>query len=354
MSFDIKEDIFMANPDHIDQDPVHLNQENMRMFDQQQHYNYYAPNGYMAPVEYGGHWSPNTINDLVAAAHPGYGANSDYQGSGTGDEMHSHHMNMMMEKSSISTVSLPSYGGQMMMPASAASVADVSGRMKGEVSPDADPGKKKSKAKKQFLTDQELLLMDRHDSELNDHELTIKKKAQNRLAQRAFRERKEFKLKELENKLLQSEEERQKLLEKLDEIKLQFISVRTENRFLRSAESSSAAPGFGTAPIETSKFVFPQSQQEFISEMVGGTGHNVNQDTINKVYEEPQNPGRKVLAIGAVWDYLQIKAEEEQFENVDMMEVMTLLKGNESCHGYGPAYPLDLVESVLRQVAECH
>ena len=47
----------------------------------------------------------------------------------------------------------------------------------------------------------------------------MKRKAQNRAAQRAFRERKESKLKELEAKLLASEEERQKLLDELEQIK---------------------------------------------------------------------------------------------------------------------------------------
>lgn len=352
MSFHIKEDIFLPNPDPCDQDPIHLNQENIRIFGDQQKLNYFAPNGYVSPLEFGNQWSPNGVNGL-GMGQP-YAMNSDYHESATSDDMGSNHAAILMEKSSISSVSLPTYGGQgNVFPGGAIMAGDASSGTKGDFSPNGDPSNKKTKPKKQFLSDLEMLLMDKQDSQLSEQELTIKKKAQNRLAQRAFRERKEFKLKELENKLLQSEEERQKLLEKLDEIKLQFISVRTENRFLRSTEPSSGPRGFGGA-VESSSFVFPQSQQEFISEMVGETNHNVNQETINKVYEEPQNPGRKVLAIGAVWDYLQIKAEEEEFENVDMMEVMSLLKGNEACHGYGPAYPLDMVESALCQVAGYH
>lgn len=210
---------------------------------------------------------------------------------------------------------------------------------------------KKSRAK--LLDEKEQALMEKDDSELTEDELAIKKKAQNRLAQRAFRERKETKLKELENKLLQSEEERQKLLEKLDSIRLQYITVRTENNFLRSGESAAALPpASAAASLTQPKFSFPKTQSEFINEMVGD--HPVDPETINKVYENPQNTGSKVLAVGAVWDYLQIKSENNGYENVDLAEVMQLLRGKERCHGYGPAYPLELVDQAINQIRDAN
>lgn len=216
-----------------------------------------------------------------------------------------------------------------------------------EVAPRVAKAKRPAKSKKPLLDELEAELMEKDDEYLTEEQIAIKRKAQNRLAQRAFRERKEMKLKELEQKLLQSEDERQKLLEKLDDIKSKYISIQTENSLLRST----GEPHAGGAQMNESRFDFPQSQKEFISKMVQGKGHEINPTTVNKVYDEPQNPGRKVLAIGAVWDYLQIKREEEEYENVDLVEAMQLLKGNEVCHGFGPAYPLDLVESVLRQLA---
>lgn len=202
----------------------------------------------------------------------------------------------------------------------------------------------KSKPKKpraRILTDREEAVMNKDDLELNDEELKIKKKAHNRLAQRAFRERKRTELKDLETKLLQSEEERQKLLKALQEIK----KAKSEDNL----RQPSADPA-GGVDFENSRFSFPSSQMEFIDQMVDRNKHNVNPDTINKVYEQPENPGRKVLGVGAVWDYLQIKAEEEGYEGVDMYEVMQLLKGNEKCHGYGPAYQLELVNEALERV----
>lgn len=71
----------------------------------------------------------------------------------------------------------------------------------------------------------------RDDSELTEEELQMKRKAQNRAAQRAFRERKESKLKELEAKLLASEEERQKLLDELEQIKSKIFLLPLKMKF---------------------------------------------------------------------------------------------------------------------------
>lgn len=212
------------------------------------------------------------------------------------------------------------------------------------------------KSKKQILDEQDAILINRDDSELNEEELALKRKAQNRAAQRAFRERKETKLKDLEGKLLRSEEERQKLLEELEKIKQQNISIQTENQLLRSGNDANPhsidlfARSAGDN-LHNSKFTFPENQNEFIQSMMEGTGHAINQATVNKIYDEPENPGNKILAVGAVWDYIQIKAEEQE---LDVLEVMKRLRGNERCHGYGPAYPLDLVNQIISQVASGH
>lgn len=200
----------------------------------------------------------------------------------------------------------------------------------------------KRKSKRQLLDEEDAVLIARDDSELTEEELQLKRKAQNRAAQRAFRERKETKLKELEAKLLQSEEERQKLMEQLEIIRKQNLSISTENEILRTNEGSLIA---SKAPVN--KFHFPQSQDDFINEITRGTNHQVKRDSINKVYDNSE--GEKLLALGAVWDYLQIKAEEANLDltTIDFNEVMDKLKGNEKCHGYGPAYPLSLVRQAV-------
>lgn len=221
-----------------------------------------------------------------------------------------------------------------------------------EVAGITKPSKRGStqRSKRQMLDEQDALLIARDDSELTEDELQMKRKAQNRAAQRAFRERKETKLKELEAKLLQSEEERQKLMDQLEIIRKQNISITTENEILRSSGDINGGNAFQTrhshiAPVN--KFDFPKTQDDFIEHVLRGTNHKLKEENKNKVYAD--NEGRKLLALGAVWDYLQIKVEEADldFNSIDFNDVMERLKGAERCHGYGPAYPLDLVDQAI-------
>lgn len=209
--------------------------------------------------------------------------------------------------------------------------------------PQAGDRTTRKRPRRKTLDDVEAALIEKDDALLTEEELTIKKKAQNRLAQRAFRERKETKLKELETRLLHSETERQMLLEQLEQIRSLFVLVHTQNERLRMSHNG----GLDQEPLVS----FPRTQKAFVEHMTKGKAHKVSGDTMNKVYDEPLKPGLKMLGVGAVWDYLQIKREEEKYEDIDMLEVMDLLKGSELCHGFGPAYLLLFVDSTLEQVA---
>lgn len=193
------------------------------------------------------------------------------------------------------------------------------------------------------------------DTELTEEEFQRRKKMQNRNAQRAFRERKETKLKELEAKLLQSENDRQKMMDELDIIRRQNISILAENEVLKgnSALAFNSQNSMSPPPQPSNeRFQFPRSETDFINDMVGGTNHQVKPAYMHKVYDSPDHPGSKTLGIGALWDYLQIKAEEMGLDDgsMDVQMIMQRLRGNERCHGYGPAYPLELVDRVI---AEC-
>ncbi|CAK9441783.1 uncharacterized protein LODBEIA_P56510 [Lodderomyces beijingensis] len=215
----------------------------------------------------------------------------------------------------------------------------------------ANKGRKSAssqKSKKRLLDEQDAILIARDDSELTDEELQLKRKAQNRAAQRAFRERKETKLKELEAKLLQSEGERQRLMEELDNISKQNLSITTENEILKTSDNSNLMT-LSNSNNPVTKFDFPQTQDAFIAEILRGNEHHLKPAYINKVYDDSQ--GKKLLALGAVWDYLQIKAEEANLDSssIDFVQVMEKLRGNEKCHGYGPAYTLESVDQAIRE-----
>lgn len=194
--------------------------------------------------------------------------------------------------------------------------------------------KGKKKTKKQLLEEQDAILLATDDSQLTEDQLQAKKKAQNRAAQRAFRERKETKMKELEMKLNQSESDKQRLMEELEAVRKKTFTIQTENELLRTRGSPSEI-----------EFEFPKNEDDFISQILDGSNHQFNPENKDKVYPSPDN-GKKVLALGAVWDYLLYRSDVDNLE-IDVVEVMNKLKGNEKCHGYGPAYPVELIDQVI-------
>lgn len=196
---------------------------------------------------------------------------------------------------------------------------------------------KKKISKQQLLQQQDALLIQKDDSLLTEDELKIKKKAQNRAAQRAFRERKESKLNDLKSKLAQSELEKQELRRQLSEFQNQQNQSTNEKK-----------PPQYTIP-DTTKFQFPKDENDFVDNLLGDTmpsRYKINRS--KKMYTPPDSDGDKVLVVWAVWDYILYRVEEEDME-LDIIEVMLKLKGHESCHGYGPAYSLKLIDSIIEQ-----
>lgn len=348
----VKDDIC----DYIDQ-PLDLNQENIRLFEQQQHFqhqqqmpmNFHSagtpafnmtPNGMQWQNVNQGlpgnniHGGPYMNNMHPAMAPVSHGPHED------GAFFRSGSVGSNIEKDLNS--SYQQQWGSVNVGVGGGNHTDLSLQSSPPGDSEVKVGDqvKSRRSKSRILSDQEEALLAKDDKELTEEELKIKKKAHNRLAQRAFRERKRTELKDLETKLLQSEEERHKLVRALQDIKLTYASVPSEDSLLRNEVHSAA----------DSHFSFPGSQDEFIDQMVDRKKHNVNPATVNKVYDEPEKPGNKVLAVGAVWDFLQIKAEEDGYEGIDMFDVMQTLRGKETCHGYGPAYKLDYVMEALEKV----
>lgn len=153
-------------------------------------------------------------------------------------------------------------------------------------------------------------------SVLGKEELAQKRKLQNRAAQKAFRDRKSSKMKELENKLIKSEDERHRLIECLDKLK---------------KETS----------LEKSEVVFSKPAELAVDDMIYQTDHIV-ESLLDNQYDDPET-GSKILLLASVWDYLLYKAEQEGIQ-VNILEIMQMLRGNEQCHGFGPGYPVDMID----------
>lgn len=163
-------------------------------------------------------------------------------------------------------------------------------------------------------------------SPVDDVGILAKKKAQNRAAQKAFRERKQLKLEEMSVKLAQTERERAELAKELEKLKYQNALLSSE---------------------QVAKFNFP-STETFIDEMIPQNSPHRNSHLESCVeYHSPES-GEKLLTVAAVWGYVNSIHEQNDDLEIDTMELIRKLRGNEKCHGQGPAYPLSLVNQVIK------
>lgn len=211
-------------------------------------------------------------------------------------------------------------------------------------------------------------------TDVSEEELYLRRKAQNRAAQRAFRERKEGKLKELSGKLEVAEKARLQLEKELDDIKQKNILLGMENQYLQQSKSSigntsitsqnsitsSSSPQLNDKLNTTNtqlqqQFKFPSAtKSDFILGTIGASNLSKHQLTETDLANDSFKVGssyeikeQRVLTISAVWDYLMEFLTLNEDLDVDVSVIMVNLRGKEVCHGFGPAYPLDLVNQII-------
>ncbi|ODV75458.1 bZIP transcription factor CYBJADRAFT_166191 [Cyberlindnera jadinii NRRL Y-1542] len=166
----------------------------------------------------------------------------------------------------------------------------------------------------------------------SEQDLAAKRKAQNRAAQRAFRERKEMKLKELEDKLTKSETDNAELQKQLEKLQKQNIVISTENKLLQKSGGSAV---LSTVDPSTSSFSFP-SEEPLLGKYYKS----------EKQLQNPQIPYEsKRLTIPETWEYLM----EKDDPRINIEDVLERVKGLEVCHRHGPAYPLSLIDDIIRE-----
>ncbi|KAJ4147898.1 hypothetical protein LMH87_002396 [Akanthomyces muscarius] len=183
-----------------------------------------------------------------------------------------------------------------------------------------------------------------------DEDLTpaqSRRKAQNRAAQRAFRERKEKHVKDLETKLASMEAAQQQSSVENERLRRDLQKISTENEILRATSTSQTAhhrpsaspPAVTTGPTE-------YRPTDFYS--------NVLQDHANKLPSHRivvGDDGARLLAAGATWDYI---VGHELFKRglVDVGAVSERLKDKARCDGQGPVFPeKDILEAIEQSVA---
>lgn len=181
-----------------------------------------------------------------------------------------------------------------------------------------------------------------------------KKKAQNRAAQKAFRERKEARLKELEDKLLESEKNRQSLLKEIEELRKANTEINAENRLLlRNGSEKATKSHRDLIDDSNSKYSFP-TKDEFSTSMIlegklddkSAYSPKDNEPVMKHNAQYTDESGRHVLTVPATWEYLYKLSNNRDF---DVTYVMSKLQGQERCHSHGPAYPRTLIDSLVEE-----
>ncbi|KAI5464107.1 hypothetical protein BGZ63DRAFT_421186 [Mariannaea sp. PMI_226] len=156
-----------------------------------------------------------------------------------------------------------------------------------------------------------------------------RRKAQNRAAQRAFRERKEKHVKDLEAKLADLEAAQQKASVENERLKRDLQKMSTENEILRATSggmhkgSTSSEPPSGLVRFNSSEFY-----------------SNVLQNHTNKTPSHrivTADDGERLLAAGATWDFI---INHDLFKRglIDVGDVSDRLKHTARCDGQGPVF----------------
>ncbi|RDW77483.1 hypothetical protein BP6252_05536 [Coleophoma cylindrospora] len=164
-----------------------------------------------------------------------------------------------------------------------------------------------------------------------------RRKAQNRAAQRAFRERKERHVKDLEAKLAALTSSSTNLSTENELLRQQLQRASTENEILRatSQHQHSASPPATSGPMR-------YTPKDFYTDVLEPHDNKTISHRISK-----GEGGERLLAAGATWDYI-INSEQYKRGLVDVGDVSEMLKSQARCDGQGPVFP----ERVIIQAIE--
>jgi hypothetical protein len=170
-----------------------------------------------------------------------------------------------------------------------------------------------------------------------------RRKAQNRAAQRAFRERKERHVKDLEAKLAALEKNSASVAEENERLKLQLQKAATENEILKATSAhnhrGSSEPLPNAGPMR-------YSPTDFYTEVLHA---HENKTPSHRIVTS--DTGERLLAAGATWDYI-IKHPLYIRGLVDVGDVSDRLKKVAKCDGQGPVFEeREIIDAIEKSVA---
>ncbi|KAF4510130.1 hypothetical protein G6O67_002044 [Ophiocordyceps sinensis] len=171
-----------------------------------------------------------------------------------------------------------------------------------------------------------------------------RRKAQNRAAQRAFRERKEKRVKDLEAKLATLEAAQQKSSDENDRLKRDLDKIATENEILRATSalggrrysSLSPEPPGAAGPLQ-------YTPQDFYSSILQG---HASRGPAHRVVASESD--ERLLAVDAAWDFI-ISHDLYKRGLVDVGDVSERLRNMARCDGQEPVFPESTILHVIEQ-----
>ncbi|EEP80668.1 predicted protein [Uncinocarpus reesii 1704] len=171
-----------------------------------------------------------------------------------------------------------------------------------------------------------------------------RRKAQNRAAQRAFRERKERRVRDLEQELSEYKQNVNTLMEDNETLKREIAKVATENEILRATSTANRCAGtdshHDTEPITTGPMKYSPTDYSLCDgESKPKPVHRI------KVHE---TTGEKLLDAAATWDMIVNRLADEDAK-IDVQDVYNRLKGHAICDGTGPVLEESRVKTAIEE-----
>ncbi|KAK3311419.1 uncharacterized protein B0T15DRAFT_74802 [Chaetomium strumarium] len=170
-----------------------------------------------------------------------------------------------------------------------------------------------------------------------------RRKAQNRAAQRAFRERKERHVKELESRLLQLEQAKQEAVSENEKLKRDLQKISTENEILRATSMAAAGAGSPIAAPPTTTGPMSYKPENFFSNVLQGHANKTRSHRI--VMSEK---GERLLAVGATWELI-INHDLCKRGLVNISQVSERLRPQAKCDGQGPVFEEGAIIEAIEQ-----
>ncbi|KAL8380640.1 hypothetical protein RB595_005083 [Gaeumannomyces hyphopodioides] len=174
-----------------------------------------------------------------------------------------------------------------------------------------------------------------------------KRKAQNRAAQRAFRERKERHVKDLEAKLASLEAAQQQATTENEKLKRDLQKISTENEILRATSSLSGAgspsgsSSGSTAQLTTGPMTY--NPTDFYSDLLAGHDNKTLNHRIVL-----SDSGERLYDASATWEYI-INHDLYKSNRLDIADISARLKGRAKCDGQGPVFEEGAIRDAIEQ-----